>query len=174
MGTLVNLRLRANPRISALGASPNPPACSPPHLLHVVAPHSFDLLINTLCNKYPNLLPYTSAMADTTHQVPEWEAPAPKNQNIFSKYTTTSKPAYKQEEVSGEASGEDTPAVKRTFSDRFLPHWAACMGRSRKSMLLSIAALILLVALILGLGLGLGLSHKSLVNLYSFHPGVLL
>lgn len=106
-------------------------------------------------------------MADTSHQVPEWEAPAPKK-SLFSTFTTQSPPPY-----SKEVPGEDATTVKPTFSDRYLPHWAACMGRSRKSMLLSIVALTILVVLILGLGLGLGLSHKSLVTLDIFHPEIL-
>ncbi len=106
-------------------------------------------------------------MADISHQVPEWEA-APPKKSIFSKFTTQSPPSYTKE-----APGEDATTVKPTFSDRYLPHRAAWLGRSRKSRLLIIAALIILVALILGLGLGFGLAHKSLVTLDSFHHGVL-
>ncbi|PVH71874.1 hypothetical protein DL98DRAFT_660372 [Cadophora sp. DSE1049] len=87
-----------------------------------------------------------------THQLPDWEAPPPKK-SLFSKFTTQSPPAYAKEE----APGEDATTAKRTFSDRFLPHWAK---RSRKTLIITIVALVLLLALILGLGLGLGLSHN--------------
>jgi len=92
------------------------------------------------------------------HETPEWEAPASKK-GLFSKVNlfapTTSK------EARAETAGTETGDVKRTFSDRWLPHWLAFMGRSRKSFFCSLAALLLLLALILGLALGLGLSHKS-------------
>ncbi|CAL3963304.1 hypothetical protein PZA11_000966 [Diplocarpon coronariae] len=97
-------------------------------------------------------------MADTTqHQLPEWEAPAPKK-SIFSEFTARlqSSPAYAKE-----APSEDSSHVKRKFSDKFLPRWAVLVGKSRNSMLCSIAVLVILIALILGLGLGIGLSHKS-------------
>ncbi|KAG4418103.1 hypothetical protein IFR04_008764 [Cadophora malorum] len=87
-----------------------------------------------------------------THQLPDWEAPAPKK-SIFSKFTTQSPPAYAKKE----APGENATTAKRTFTDRFLPRWAK---RSRKTLIITIVALVLLLALILGLGLGLGLSHN--------------
>jgi hypothetical protein len=105
-------------------------------------------------------------MATESHEVPEWEAPSsPPKQSFFSKF------AIQSPSPSKEAPGEDLTTVNRTFSDRWLPHWCACLGRSRRGLFCSIAALILLI-LILGLGLGLGLSHKSWVNLNTFHPGL--
>ncbi|KAH7346801.1 RlpA-like double-psi beta-barrel-protein domain-containing protein-containing protein [Rhexocercosporidium sp. MPI-PUGE-AT-0058] len=93
-------------------------------------------------------------MTEAGHQLPDWEAPAPKK-SIFSKHTTQSPPTYAKEE----AAGEDATTVnKRSFSDRYLPRFVT---RSRKSLLITISVLILLLVLILGLGLGLGLSHKK-------------
>jgi len=100
-----------------------------------------------------------------THQLPDWEAPAPKK-SIFSKFTTQSPLAYAKKE----APGENATTAKRTFTDRFLPRWAK---RSRKTLIITIVALVLLLALILGLGLGLGLSHKLVLTLDGFHPAVL-
>ncbi|KUJ15207.1 uncharacterized protein LY89DRAFT_708146 [Mollisia scopiformis] len=99
------------------------------------------------------------------HETPEWEAPAatPKK-DILSKlnlFATSSHTPSTPKETPAETSGVETGSVKRTFSDRWLPHWLSCMGRSRKNFFCSIAALILLLGLILGLALGLGLSHKS-------------
>jgi hypothetical protein len=104
-------------------------------------------------------------MASISHEVPDWEAPSSQpKKSLFSKFATQSPSTSK------EAPGEDITTVNRTFSDRWLPHGCACLCRSRKALLFSIAALILI--LILGLGLGLGLSHKSWVNLNTFHPGL--
>ena len=106
-------------------------------------------------------------MATTQPEVPEWETPtSPPKKSIFRKPV-----ALQSFSLSKEEPGEDATTVKRTFSDH-LPHgFAACFGRSRKQILLSLLALILLLILILGLGLGLGLSYKSWVNLNTFHPG---
>jgi hypothetical protein len=99
-------------------------------------------------------------MATTQPEVPEWETPtSPPKNSIFRKPV-----ALQSISLSKEAPGEDI--------DRFLPHGCACFGRSRKQLLLSVLALLILT-IILGLGLGLGLSHKSWVNLNTFHPGVL-
>jgi len=96
-------------------------------------------------------------MATIQPEVPEWETPtSPPKKSIFRKPV-----ALQTFALSKEDPGEDTTTVKRTFSDRFLPHGLACCGRSRKQLLLSLLAFILLLILILGLGLGLGLSHKS-------------
>jgi hypothetical protein len=107
-------------------------------------------------------------MATTQHEVPEWETTSsPPKKSIFRKPV-----AIQQYPITKEEPGEDSTTVKRTFSDRFLPHWLACMGRSRKQLFLSLGAgIVLILILILGLGLGLGLSHKSWVNLNTFHPG---
>ncbi|PMD61970.1 uncharacterized protein K444DRAFT_586751 [Hyaloscypha bicolor E] len=96
-------------------------------------------------------------MATTQPEVPEWETPtSPPKKSIFRKPV-----ALQSFSLSKEEPGEDATTVKRTFSDH-LPHgFAACFGRSRKQILLSLLAFILLLILILGLGLGLGLSHKS-------------
>jgi hypothetical protein len=106
-------------------------------------------------------------MDTTKPEVPEWETRSslPKK-SIFRKPVAVQ--AYP---LTKEEPGEDVTTVKRTFSDRFFPHWCACMGRSRKQLLLSLVAGIILLVLILSLGLGLGLSHKSWVNLNTFHPG---
>lgn len=107
-------------------------------------------------------------MATEQPEVPEWETPtSPPKNGIFRKPV-----ALQSISLSKEAPGEDITTVKRTFSDRFLPHGCACFGRSRKQLLFSGLALLILI-IILGLGLGLGLSHKSWVNLNTFHPGVL-
>lgn len=126
------------------------------------------------CSRYPNILHPLLSMATETkiHETPAWEAPALKK-GLFSKFslpTKTNTPA-ESKEAPLETSASETGTVKRTFSDKWLPHWLACMGRSRKSFLCSVAALVLLLLLIIGLGLGLGLSHKSWVNLDTFHPG---
>ena len=106
-------------------------------------------------------------MATTQPEVPEWETPtSPPKKGIFRKPV-----ALQTFALSKEDPGEGTTTVKRTFSDRFLPHGLAFCGRSRKQLLLSIVAFILLLILVLGLGLGLGLAHKSWVNLNTFHPG---
>lgn len=104
-----------------------------------------------------------------THETIEWETPVPKK-GIFSSSTTPSTPTPT---CVKEAQSEDSATFKRTFSERYLSRWAAFMGWSRKRLLCSLAALILLLVLILGLALGIGLSHKSLVTLDTFHPGVL-
>jgi len=109
------------------------------------------------------------SMATIQHEVPEWEAPSsPPKKSIFSKLniSTSQSPP-----LSKESPGEDVTSTNRTFSDRWLPHWCAYMGRSRKNLLCSMLALFLLMALILGLGLGIGLTHRSWVNLNTFHPG---
>jgi hypothetical protein len=104
-------------------------------------------------------------MATEAHEVLEWEAPSsPPKKSIFSKFATQSPSPSK------EAPGEDATTVNRTFADRWLPHRSAGSSRTRRILFCSIGALILLI-LILGLGLGLGLSHKSWVNLNTFHPG---
>jgi hypothetical protein len=91
-------------------------------------------------------------MATPQPEVPEWETPtSPPKNSIFRKPV-----ALQSISLSKEAPGEDVTTVKRTFSDRFLPHGCSCFGRSRKQLLS-----------------GLGLSHKSWVNLNTFHPGVL-
>ncbi|KAI9046727.1 hypothetical protein LZ554_009465 [Drepanopeziza brunnea f. sp. 'monogermtubi'] len=107
-------------------------------------------------------------MAETIHQLPEWETPAPpKQKGLLSKWMAQSPLlARKQEAVEAKEAapgGEDSTAVKPTFSDRFVPHWAACSirPRSRKSLLYSLGALLLLLALALGIGLGIGLPQKS-------------
>lgn len=105
--------------------------------------------------------------APQTQQALEWETPTtPKKTNIFSRYNlfnAQSTLPTKNEEPAAER------ATKRSFSDRFIPHWCApFFGRSRKPCLFAVAALLLLI-LILGLGLGLGL-HKGLVTLNTFHP----
>ncbi|KAE8443931.1 hypothetical protein EG329_001241 [Mollisiaceae sp. DMI_Dod_QoI] len=102
------------------------------------------------------------------HETPEWEAPAHKK-GLFSKVNLFTPITSK--ETRPETAGAETGDVRRTSSDKWLPHWLACMGRSRRSFFCSLAALLLLLALILGLGLGLGLSHKPWVNLNTFHPG---
>ncbi|CZR58226.1 related to B2-aldehyde-forming enzyme [Phialocephala subalpina] len=94
------------------------------------------------------------------HETPAWEAPAPKK-GLFSKFNLSKTTPADSKEVPLETSASETGTVKRTWSDKWLPHWLACMGRSRKSLFCSIAALVLLLLLILGLGLGLGLSHNS-------------
>jgi hypothetical protein len=116
------------------------------------------------------------------HQTPEWETPVPKK-DLFSRLKsnplstfTSSTPTTKPEslkEIPAETTTTETGSAKRTFSDKWLPHWLSCMGRSRKNFFCSMAALLLLIILVLGLALGLGLSHKSWVNLNSFHPGVI-
>ena len=109
-------------------------------------------------------------MNTTKPEVPEWETrSSPPKKSIFRKPVAVQ--AYP---LTKEEPGEDVTTVKRTFSDRFLPHGLACCGRSRKQLLLSLLAFIILLILILGLGLGLGLSHKSWVNLNTFHPGTAL
>ena len=105
-------------------------------------------------------------MNTTKPEVPEWETrSSPPKKSIFRKPVAVQ--AYP---LTKEEPGEDVTTVKRTFSDRFLPHGYACFGRSRKQLLFSGLALLILI-IILGLGLGLGLSHKSWVNLNTFHPG---
>jgi hypothetical protein len=102
------------------------------------------------------------------HQTPEWETGPTLKKSLFSKYNifNTKSPATNEEDPAAERA----TTAKRTFSDRFIPHWfAPCFGRSRKTCICAFAALALL-ALILGLGLGLGL-HKGWVNLNTFHPG---
>lgn len=95
------------------------------------------------------------------HETPAWEAPAPKK-GLFSKLNLPkpTTPADSKEILAGTTATE-TGSVKRSFSDKYLPHRLACMGRSRKSFFYSIAAFVVLLLLILGLGLGLGLSHNS-------------
>ncbi len=106
-------------------------------------------------------------MATTRPEVPEWETPSsPPKKSIFRKPV-----ALQTYPITKEEPGEDSTTVKRTFSDRFLPHWLARMSRSRKQIVFSLIAGIVLLILILGLGLGLGLSHNSWVNLNTFHPG---
>jgi hypothetical protein len=106
-------------------------------------------------------------MDTTKSEAPEWETrSSPPKQSIFRKPV-----AIQAYPLTKEEPGEDVTTVdKRTFSDRFLPHWCSCMARSRKQLLLGLVAGIVLLVLILGLGLGLGLSHKW-VNLNTFHPG---
>ncbi|TVY85218.1 hypothetical protein LSUE1_G000369 [Lachnellula suecica] len=110
----------------------------------------------------------TSTGIPTTHQTPEWETSGTAKPGLFSKYNLfrTQSPATKEEDP----AAEQNIAEKRSFSDRFVPHWAApCFGRNRKTCLCALAALLLL-AVILGLGLGLGL-HNGWVDLNTFHPG---
>jgi hypothetical protein len=105
-------------------------------------------------------------MATTQPELPEWETPySPTKKSIFRKPV-----ALQPYPLTKEEPGEDSTTAKRTFSDRFLPHWLACRGLSRKQLLLCIVGGLVLLVLILGLGLGLGLSHKSWVNLNTFRP----
>merc|ERR1711939_620104 len=95
----------------------------------IVAPHSF-VHPTTRNAQYIISIPFpasTHSMTDhqNTHQLPDWEAPAPKK-SIFSKFTTQSPLAYAKKE----APGENATTAKRTFTDRFLPRWAK---RSRKT-----------------------------------------
>jgi hypothetical protein len=114
-----------------------------------------------------------AAALPVVHQVPDWETPtsAPKK-SIFSKVnisTQNKNPTlpFSKEQIPDNEAG----AIKRTFSDKWIPLWCApCAGRSRKTILCGLAAIIILIALILGLGLGLGLSHKLFVTLNTFHP----
>jgi hypothetical protein len=111
-------------------------------------------------------------METTKHEVPEWEAPtSPPKKSIFRKpvfLAPETMPTALDKET-GESPEERATTAKRTFSDRWLPHWCALLGRSRKTVLCSVAALLLL-AIILGLGLGLGLSHKWVIDLNTFRP----
>jgi len=108
-------------------------------------------------------------MAAKQPEIPEWEtSSSPPKKSIFRKPVAlqTFDVTKEEEPVTNGELGEGETTVKRTWSDRF-------MGRSRKQLVISLIAGILLLILILGLGLGLGLSHKSWVNLNTFHPGVL-
>jgi hypothetical protein len=113
--------------------------------------------------------------APVIHEIPDWETPSAKlKKPIFSKASIfsiikTADPALPltKEEVPENEVG----SIGRTWSDKWLPHWAGRIGRSRKIFFCSLAALVFLLALVLGLGLGLGLSHKLSVNLNTFHPG---
>jgi len=101
------------------------------------------------------------------HQTPDWETGATPRKGLskFNIFNTKS-PAGSEEDPAAERA----TTARRTFSDRFIPHWfAPCFGRNRKTCICAFAALALLV-LVLGLGLGLGL-HKGLVDLNTFHPG---
>jgi hypothetical protein len=117
-------------------------------------------------------------MAGTTHELPEWETPAPKqsflskhNLNPFTKPQSQSQaqstlPTSKEASPDSSNNGLATAATsKPTIIERFnhaVPENRTYFGRSRKVFLLIIGgAIILLLALILGLGLGLGLKHSS-------------
>jgi len=112
--------------------------------------------------------------APVIHEIPDWETPSSKPKkslfskaNIFSNIKTADPalPLTKEEVPDNEVG-----SIERTWSEKWLPPWAARMRRSRKIFFCSLAAIVLL-ALVLGLGLGLGLSHKLSVNLNTFHPG---
>jgi len=103
-------------------------------------------------------------MAEPVHETPEWEKPAPR-QSLFQKVHPFSKQAVfaskDRERIAEEGSTEGTAPAKPIFLYKWMPHWCAFMGRSRRNMAISIAALICLLALVLGLGLGLGLNKSS-------------
>lgn len=144
----------------------------PTSLHHHINSPRLQLLSFSFCNALQLLITFLHAaqMATekpTIYQTPDWETrPTPKK-GLLSKYNifkARSSPATEEDPA------ERATTTKRTFSDRFIPHWfAPCFGRNRRTCLCAFAALVLL-ALVLGLGLGLGL-HKGWVDLNTFHPG---
>ncbi len=112
-------------------------------------------------------------MAEPVHETLEWEKPAPR-QGLFQNVHPFSKPSVfaskDKERIAEEGSTEGTATAKPIFSYTWMPRWCAFIGRSRRNMALSIAALICLLALVLGLGLGLGLNKSFVINLNTFIP----
>ncbi len=115
-----------------------------------------------------------SSMAEPVHETPEWEKPAARQSlfqkiNPFSKQSNiVSKDSERIVEEGPIEGTEGTATTKRAFP--WVPRWCAFIGRSRRSMALSIAALVFLLALVLGLGLGLGLNKSFVINLTTFVP----
>jgi hypothetical protein len=118
-----------------------------------------------------------------THELPEWEAPsldekkpsffnkqnlfsAPSSNKKLSAFSKASPMATFSSKERGESPEETVTTARRTFSDRWIPHWCS-FGRSRKTCLGSIVALIVLIALIIGLSVGLT-HHKPYVGLNTF------
>ncbi|TAQ83399.1 hypothetical protein B7494_g8275 [Chlorociboria aeruginascens] len=127
----------------------------------------------------------TSASAPE-HQVPDWEAPRPTNRTFLSRVLGNAKftpaPDLAKETESSESPTQKlesapppayeaafpptqvSPPAKRTWTEKFNEKWpenCTYFGRSRKTVMSSLIALVLLIALVIGLAVGLSRHHKK-------------
>ena len=141
----------------------------PPNNLHLLVyrhqhNHSQDLLSD-----------YRPMSTQPQHQLPEWETPtSPQkpqrtlfNKSRLSSSHTTAPPL---DEASHKETAANPPLTTRDrrFSDH-IPQWLSLFGTSRKLLLSSLAALLLLI-LIIGLAVGLTRNKKFVAFWNPDHP----